>query len=124
MHLIDSFVDVLVFVQQQKEQINEGLQPDFETVRLNVERLLTEKSTLHLEGGYQAEHYDEARFAVVAFIDEVLLDSTWEHSSLWAADLLQRTYYHTASAGIEFFERLSGLNMIDPAHRDIREVHY
>ncbi len=124
MHLIDSFVDVLVYVQQQKKLINEGQQPAFEEVRLNVERLLTEKSTLHLEGGYQSEHYDEARFAVVAFIDEVLLDTAWQESARWAADLLQRNYYRTASAGIEFFDRLAGLNMIDPAHRDIREVYY
>lgn len=124
MHLIDSFIDVLVYVQQQKELIAQGQQPAFEDVRLNVERLLTEKSTLHLEGGYQSEHYDEARFAVVAFIDESLLDSAWTESGRWAADLLQRNYYRTASAGIEFFDRLSGLNMIDPAHRDIREVYY
>ncbi|OOV87770.1 hypothetical protein BTA35_0207115 [Oceanospirillum linum] len=51
MHLIDSFVDVLVYVQQQKALIDSGVQPDFEEVRLNVERLLTEKSTLYLEGG-------------------------------------------------------------------------
>ncbi len=124
MHLIDSFVDVLVYVQQQKVLINTGQQPDFEEVRLNVERLLTEKSTLYLEGGYQAEHYDEARFAVVAFIDEALLDNAWKDSARWAADLLQRNYYRTASAGIEFFDRLADLNMIDPAHRDIREVYY
>lgn len=124
MHLIDGFVDVLVYVQQQKKLISEGQQPAFEDVRLNVERLLTEKSTLHLEGGFQSDHYDEARFAVVAYIDEVLLDSAWSESGRWAGDLLQRNYYHTASAGIEFFDRLAGLNMIDPAHRDIREVYY
>lgn len=124
MHLIDSFVDVLVYVQQQKKLISDGQQPAFEEVRLNVERLLTEKSSLHLEGGYQSEHYDEARFAVVAFVDEALLDDAWSESPKWAADLLQRNYYQTASAGIEFFDRLSMLNMIDPAHRDIREVYY
>jgi type VI secretion system protein ImpK len=124
MHLIDSFIDTLVFVRSQIKVIDEGQTPDFETLRLGVEKCLTEKSSLHVEGGYQSEHYDLARFAVIAYVDEAVLASGWEHNSLWASDLLQKNYYNTASAGIEFFDRLASLNMIDPVHHDIREVYY
>ena len=124
MHLIDCFIDALVFVRSQVNAIANGDSPEFEDLRLGIEKRLTEKSSMHVEGGYQAEHYDQARFAVIAYIDEALLASGWQHKERWASDLLQKNYYNTASAGIEFFDQLSGLNMIDPAHHDIREVYY
>lgn len=124
MHLIDCFIDALVFVRQHVELIKQNQQVEFETVRLGVEKRLAEKASLYVEGGYQEEHYDQARFAVVAFIDESLLGSGWSHSRQWSGDLLQKNYYSTANAGLEFFDRLASLNMIDPAHRDVREVYY
>lgn len=124
MHLVDCFIDALVFVRTQVKAIAGGESLEFEDLRLGVEKRLTEKSSMYVEAGYQAEHYDQARFAVIAYIDEAVLASGWVHNERWASDLLQKNYYNTASAGIEFFERLAGLNMIDPAHHDIREVYY
>ncbi|OPX56901.1 type VI secretion system protein ImpK [Oceanospirillum multiglobuliferum] len=124
MHLIDCFIDALVFVRQQVELIKQKQHIEFESTRLNIEKYLAEKASLYIEGGYQEEHYDQARFAVVAFIDESILGSGWQHSREWSGDLLQKSYYSTANAGVEFFDRLASLNMIDPAHRDVREVYY
>jgi type VI secretion system protein ImpK len=65
------------------------------------------------------ESYLEARFAVLAWIDELVLNSPWPQRSQWQHLML--TYYATLNAGNQFFERLERL---PAAARDIREIYY
>ena len=62
-----------------------------------------------------------ARFAVFAWIDEIIMNSSWDGRGHWQREQLQRLYYQTADAGEIFFERL---NTIGPHQRDVREVYY
>ena len=68
-----------------------------------------------------AEDYDQARFAVFAWVDEVILSSDWAHKKRWQGEQLQRIYFQTTNAGELFFERLNNLG---PHQRDVREVYY
>ena len=65
------------------------------------------------------ESYVEARFAVLAWVDELVLNSPWPHRSQWQHLML--THYGTLNAGNQFFERLERL---PAAARDVREVYY
>jgi type VI secretion system protein ImpK len=65
------------------------------------------------------ESYLEARFAVLAWIDELVLNSPWPERDQWQHLML--TYHSTLNAGKQFFERLERL----PATaRDVQEVYY
>jgi len=59
-------------------------------------------------------HYDEAQvrealFAVVAWIDETAMTHPWPGAVDWRRAQLQRHYFSTTRAGVEFFQRLEAL---------------
>ncbi|MDR9467445.1 DotU family type IV/VI secretion system protein [Marinospirillum sp.] len=125
MRMIDCFIEVLAYVKQVEEQVSSaGIQPGLDEVHTECERLLADKALVYASLGYRREHYEKARFAVVAFIDETLMASGWQEAEAWGAHQLQKKYYDTANAGQEFFQQLDTLTLIDPADQDVREVFY
>ena len=70
-------------------------------------------------GAVPWDAYVEARFAVLAWVDELVLNSPWQHRSQWQHLML--TYYSTLNAGNQFFERLERQ---PAAARDVREIYY
>lgn len=63
--------------------------------------------------------YVEARFAVLAWVDELIMNSSWPGRGDWQHLMLK--YYGTLNAGNQFFERLER-----PAasERDVLEIYY
>jgi type VI secretion system protein ImpK len=51
----------------------------------------------------------EALFAVVAWIDETAMSCDWCGANQWRRAPLQRHYFSTSRAGVEFFQRLETL---------------
>jgi type VI secretion system protein ImpK len=93
----------------------------FGHVQTDVQRLLSETESTMRSGGLDTEEYNEARFAICAWVDEALLSSRWVGKTEWQKDSLQRKYFQTSDAGQEFFERLNGLGQ---HQRDAREIYY
>lgn len=120
MRLIDCFLELIVFVSMTVKDIA-GTQNNYDQVRGNVTRLLSKSETCLANGGFSAEDADEAKFAICAWIDEMLLSIPWEGRQQWQKEQLQRQYYKTTRAGEEFFDRLNGLGV---HQRDVREVYY
>jgi type VI secretion system protein ImpK len=65
------------------------------------------------------DSYVEARFAVLAWVDELILNAPWAGRGDWPHLMLK--YYGTLNAGNQFFERLE-----QPAasERDVLEIYY
>jgi type VI secretion system protein ImpK len=59
--------------------------------------------------GAAAADVEDARFALVAFADEVISRSHWSGRDEWQREPLQMQLYQTHNAGKEFFERLARL---------------
>lgn len=51
----------------------------------------------------------EALFAMVAWIDESAMSSNWSGAEAWRRAPMQRHYFSTSRAGVEFFQRLEAL---------------
>lgn len=124
MRLIDCFIDALAYIKHLQQRIAAGEQPAYDQVRTEAERLLAEKALVYASLGYRREHYEKARFAVIAYMDEAVMSCGWQDARRWNANLLQKDYYDTSNAGETFFQQLSSLTLIDPADRDVREVFY
>jgi type VI secretion system protein ImpK len=120
MHLTDCFMAILAYVVYFTKTVA-AKQPAFEQTQADILRLLSDAQSCISQGGFPHDDFDLARFAVVAWIDESMMNSTWRHKEKWQKQLLQRQYYQTADAGEIFFERLNG---IGPHQRDVREVYY
>ncbi len=110
--LVDAFLDLFTLVVRTMRRPGEA--PDFDSLRDAVEELLAQAEKVAAREEISAVDFDQARFAVCAFIDETILASAWEGRKRWLQAPLQKTYYDTVNAGEEFFARLQCLNRAAP----------
>jgi type VI secretion system protein ImpK len=95
-------------------------QPSVAEVRDNIRDLLNRSAQGMRTRGIDPRDYDEARFAVCAWTDEVVLNMPWTYREEWRRYLLQSEHYGTTKAGEEFFDRL---NLLRPEQNDVREIY-
>ncbi|GFK95778.1 hypothetical protein NNJEOMEG_03646 [Fundidesulfovibrio magnetotacticus] len=107
MRLVDCFIEsvTLVLDVARKPQAF----PKYEDTRDKVETLINGAGRMAKKLGVSAAEFQEARFAVCAWMDEMILGSAWEGKAQWLHQPLQRVVYDTVNAGEEFFERLDAL---------------
>lgn len=120
MRLTDCYMELIAYVAYFLRSVD-AKQPLYETVKGEVDRLITESYRHFESGGFSPEDYDMARFAVFAWIDEAILNSGWKEKGRWQGELLQRVHYQTTDAGEHFYDRL---NTVSLQQRDVREVYY
>ncbi len=120
MHLSDCFMETFAYVSYFLRSA-EAKQPTLEHVKEKLMLLLKESEGTMARGGLSRDDFEEARFAVCAWIDEAILKSSWAEKDVWMKDQLQRQYYNTTDAGEEFFDRLNALGL---HQREAREVYY
>jgi type VI secretion system protein ImpK len=120
MRLTDLFMELIAYVAYFNKSVA-GRQPAFDQVKADIMQLMADIENRLARTDVAPDEFDLARFAVVAWVDETILSSDWQHKDAWQRASLQRNYYQTADAGEIFFERL---NMIAPHQRDVREVYY
>src|ERR1700691_3692365 len=88
-------------------------QPSFDELRRKIESLIETQENAIKRYEIPDTDYQDALFAVVAWIDEVVLrthDSNPELYALWSRSTFQTAKFRTANAGEEFFERLARLS--------------
>ena len=95
-------------------------QRSYEQVRHDLTALLEEQETAARHQGMSAQEYQAARFVVISWADEILLQQTaWEHHQRWQACPLQAEYYGTQQAGAEPGEDLQRLLAERPGVREV-----
>ena len=113
MHLTDCFMQLVAYIVYFKRTVGTQ-QPAYDQVKGDVLRLLNQSEDSMKKGAFSQEDYDQARFMICAWVDEMILSSPWQHKGQWL-------YYHTTDAGEEAFNRL---NVLGPHQREVREVYY
>jgi len=71
--------------------------------------------------GVPQDEIEDARFALVAWADEVVLKKSWAGRDEWLREPLQMQLFRTNRAGNEFFTRLASLR---PEQSAAREVYF
>lgn len=120
MRLSEVYVDVMAYVAYFARCTVKS-QPSFERVTADLHRLIEDIRGKISRSEVPPEDGDSALFAVVAWVDETIMNSRWEHREKWQRELLQRKLYNITDAGEKFFERL---NAIGSHQTDVREVYY
>ncbi len=120
MRLMDSFIELVAYVVYFKKAVGER-QPPYDQVKRDIERFISVSQNRAIQSSASSDDYDQARFAVFAWVDEVILSSNWSQKNRWQGEQLQRIYFQTTDAGELFFKRLNDLG---PHQRDVREVYY
>ena len=120
MHLSDYFIELVAYVNYfLRSEESQKLSGD--QLKNNIQKLLSKSEDGLRKGEISTDDYDQARFAVCAWIDEALLNSAWPHKEVWIRQQLQRIYYNTTDAGEIFFDRL---NSLGPHQLEVREIYY
>ena len=96
-------------------------QPSLSETGSKIKVLLDEQAERIRREGMNTENYEHTRFAICAWIDELIMNSEWHHRQQWHQNLLQTAYYRTTNAGEEFFDRL---NRLHPEQKAVREIYY
>lgn len=92
---------------------------DYEDLRKQVNDMIAKiKSRI---GGVDAEEFQLALFAVCAWIDELVQNSTWKGVKQWQDLLLQTEYFDTTDAGDEFFSHLAKIPL---KKTDLIRIYY
>jgi type VI secretion system protein ImpK len=109
-------------------RIHSGRQPlvNADMFRRRTKEALAEVTREAMKRGYAAEHTIETDFAVVAFLDEVILTSKDPARDAWAQKPLQEELFNVSTAGEVFFARIERLQQRADTLElaDILEVYY
>lgn len=74
--------------------------------------------------GVEVGVFEQAKFAVAAFLDEKIMSTSWGQQAHQAADKrFQYRYFQSTLAGSEFFERLEKIRRASPRNTDLLEVY-
>jgi type VI secretion system protein ImpK len=110
----------IVRLQAKREHI-----PDAEVFRRRTMRALQDVERDARAAGYEPDDVHDTHFAVVAFLDSVVLNSTEPGRAEWERKTLQEELFGQTDAGVVFFEKLERLRSRRDSRRlaDILEVY-
>jgi type VI secretion system protein ImpK len=120
--LPDVSVDIISFALQLKATKDPG---DPEAFRVKVDELFRIFDTRAAGADVSPPNAALAKYALAAFVDEIVLNSDWSLKESWSGKPLQLEYFNDFAAGEEFFNKLDGLRHTeDPKRVDVLEVYY
>ena len=118
--LVDVYAPILGLGLELKDQSNLG---PLDTLSATLERMVREAYDVGHKGNFSEYGLERAQFAVVAFVDEMISHSGWEHKQKWGANPLQLRILGTNQAGKEFYDRLEVDRRAFPLKVDVLEVY-
>jgi type VI secretion system protein ImpK len=120
MRIVDCFMELMAYAAYFLKTVKTK-QPSFEQIKTEIDGLTAQADTCLQEKNIPTEDREHARFAVFAWVDEIILNSAWDNKDQWMRNQLQRRHFQTTGAGELFFERLNSLG----THQGyVREVYY
>lgn len=116
--LRDIFSDLIAYVIFFESSCSQQ-PPGLAEVREKIIALINVQEERVKTSGVALEAYREARFAVLSWVDEMIMNSTWPERSQWQHLML--AYYGTFNAGEEFFRHL---DVLPTQATDVREIYF
>lgn len=105
----DAMYAASVAVLSAASQLTDGALPPADVLREQMVGLLRDFVARGRAAGIPDQEVAEARYALVAFIDDRVLKSTWPGRAEWQSNPLQLQYYREFTAGENFFARMRAL---------------
>lgn len=104
-------------------QLRSATEPAAETLRAEVKKLFTEFDSAAQAAGKELAIVETVRYALAAFLDEIVLSSSWGMRQEWAGRPLQMEYFNDFTAGEEFYNKLEALRGGEGQRREALEVY-
>ncbi|MBL7977489.1 MAG: type IVB secretion system protein IcmH/DotU [Bacteroidetes Order II. Incertae sedis bacterium] len=94
------------------------------TLRESVKLALQKLENTCKQAGVGFQDFQQAKFALVAFLDESVSIPAWPYNDAWKRNPLQFELYGRYDAGEQFFERIAFLRQDVRANLEALEVFY
>jgi type VI secretion system protein ImpK len=119
--LPDLCADAFALVLQLRNEPPRGSFAEFRSSVNDLVRQMQRKATDH---AVAKSDLDDATFAVVATIDELVQTSNWQHHEAWLNDSLAVQHFDEPNAGEVFYDRLQAISRSNTARRrELLEVY-
>ena len=118
--LSDVFGDLLVLGTYLKDTKDLG-SPDH--LRTRLHHLFNVAEEKGKSVGIHPDAYAQARYAVTAYLDEMIISSRWANREQWSARPLQYDFFKENVAGEGFFQHLDTIRRSMPLNADLLEVY-
>jgi type VI secretion system protein ImpK len=120
-NLLTLFNDLLVLGTSLKTAVNSG---EPEGLRSHLLDMFYQVNQLGNDMGIPKETMRLARYAVAAYLDEMIMTSQWPKKHQWPAMSLQNELFSTDTAGQGFFKHLEEIWRGHPLNTDLLELYY
>jgi len=120
-HLSDDFSDLFILGSQLRNAREAGSVDGLRQKILELFRI-SEKEAKNR--GVRDDIYQDARYAVAGFLDEMILGSPWTQRDQWFSRSLQYEFSGENMAGVEFFKKLDAIRRGVPFNADLLEIYY
>lgn len=100
------------------DRISRGEKPSPQDERLKI-RALIDQAEARIGAGPE---WDSAKYAIVSWVDEVLVDTPWDGRDWWSNNVLEMEYFKTRNCFEQFFVRAQEATTL--TRRDALEVYY
>ncbi|GAC1542137.1 MAG: type IVB secretion system protein IcmH/DotU [Polyangiales bacterium] len=97
--------------------------PSPDILQRRIDTLFEQMAQKGREAGIADPDVADAKYALVAFIDEQIFRSPWPGRNQWMGRPLQLVYYNENTAGEGFFTRMQQLQN-QPARQHVLEIYY
>ena len=111
--------ELLAFAMQLRRSSDPG---DAEALRQRIDEQFRGLESKARQADVPQEDVQQAKYAVAAFIDEMILTSQWSLKDSWADKPLQLAYFNDFAAGEEFYNRIDALRAAKK--NSVIEVYY
>lgn len=115
----DIFSDLLVVGSSIRNAGNLG-SPD--VLRTKLHKLFQAAEEDGKSAGIRHDALMDGKYALTAFIDEMIINSNWQLKAQWASRPLQYDFFGEFVAGEGFFKRLDNIRSAMPMNADLLEV--
>lgn len=109
---------VFLHILNLLDRIAEGNDPDPKEERIQIRALLDQGEAIMGSG----ENWELTKYALVSWIDEVLLSSSWTNRDWWSNNVLEVEFFNTRLCNEQFF--LNAQRATQLSDRDVLEVYY
>jgi type VI secretion system protein ImpK len=97
---------------------------DADALSQRMEEMLDRIEERLRDAGLSQSDVADVGFALVAFLDESIVRSEWEHKTVWRSSPMQFKRFGRDDAGEEFFTRLAALRTERSVRADVLQLYY
>jgi len=114
MNLYDVANDLFIFLTTFRWRVDAGVTLSLDRVQKDLQQIFHVQDVKIRQNPSLASGYNQVKYALVVFADEVILHSEWMNAVEWERDLLELRFFESEVGGDRFFDLCEDLEMDDP----------